>query len=237
MHNIYVIEHPDHVITVYYFSPDCEQEKIGTMMREGILWFEKLGMTIPEGEDIDEELLGMCCSRPLMPLWHFHNQSQYFMALDHAEQLLAAGSEYSWMSGRREYGARVSLRFGRVLAELVCLPYDHWRSPPDRITVPLYIQETMIGPLCALSVDPEDLAYADCDWRECLGSAQANIVEKGIVDVRLDDAFRLVRKCSSPMLLVSHCVPPLYIPRDWLEREVAAFRARSSGKCRNPTIN
>jgi hypothetical protein len=95
---IYVIEHPDHVVTVHYFSPDSEKEEIGTMTREGILWFEKLGITVP-GDWSDEKLLAMCCSRPLIPLWHFHNQGEYFMALDHAEQLLAAGSEYNWMSG------------------------------------------------------------------------------------------------------------------------------------------
>ena len=92
---IYVIEHPDHVITVHYLSPDSEKEILGKMLREGILSVEKLGITRPPSDWVDENVLLMHCGRPLIPLWHWLNDGEYFMTVDHAEKLLAAGgSEY-----------------------------------------------------------------------------------------------------------------------------------------------
>ena len=84
----------------------------------------------------------------------------------------------------------------------------------------------MIHPICELSVDPHDLAWAECDWRECLGSVEANVVRNIALEVRMDDASVLVADCSRPMLMVSQCLPPTYIPREWLEKAVSTVRRR-----------
>jgi len=154
------------------------------------------------------EVMPPGCSRPLIPLRHAFNEPWVFMPLDHAEKLLLTGSpDYNGMS-QVECGRRVFLRFGSISTEVVCTPYDHcdWRVH-DSVTVPMYIQENMIRPICTLSVDPNDLAYAECDWREFLGSVHVNVIGKETVDVRMDDANRLncrrTKRLRAPSKLIN----------------------------------
>lgn len=161
----------------------------------------------------------MHCSRELIALHHEYNDCEYFLALDAAERLLAGGrSDYSWTS-QLASTLRVFLRFSRQppALELVFRPYDHFdEEHHEIISVPMYIQETMIRPTCTLSIDPDDLTYAECDWRAYLGTVQAPFTGADTVEVCVDDANRLVRRSSRPMLLLSQGLPTTYIPREWL---------------------
>jgi hypothetical protein len=216
---MYVVEHPNHICTLHALHPVDETAHLSELLKDGIIWFEKLGPT-NDAPWLIKELLDLArkCSRPLLHLPSICDDTESFVPLEQTQKLLHDNSsEYDW-TPRDEDGAHVFLRFSPAAVLLVRLPYERFADrTADRLCVPLYIQETMTQPICTLSVDPQDLTYAEGHWRECLGGVQANVVEKLTVDVSLEDVNRLVRKCSRPMLLVSHCLPPTYIPRHWLE--------------------
>jgi hypothetical protein len=223
---VYAIEHPDHIITLHHFWAGEEKHRIANMTQRGVLWVEKLGMTASPGARTDEQLVAMHCSRELIPLRNEENDVECFMALDAAERLLVGGGpDYSWLL--QSDCSNAFLRFGPGTAEIVLRPYDHFAGKhTDIVSVPMYIQEAMIHPTCTLSVDPDDLTYAECDWREYLGEVQAHVSGINLVDVRTDLASDLVGRCSRPMLLLSQFLAPMYIPREWLARAAPLRRRR-----------
>jgi hypothetical protein len=98
----------------------------------------------------------------------------------------------------------------------------------NKITVPLFIQETMIRPICTLSVDLYDEGYSEHDWRESLGDVEGEVTKPGSVDVPLSVVNDRVRECFRKMLLVSDQMAPKYIPRNWFENAVSLFNLRKS---------
>jgi hypothetical protein len=216
--SVYLLEHPDHVCTVHYFSPEEEEERMNWMRYLDILRFEKLGVVDHLRNGFDEEVaLVQRSSRPMVPLER--NDQRSYMSVDHAKKTLAAdSSDYTWMS-RRDSGSRVFIRFvpyfyPSLVFRSYCLA-DY--ETPKATTVPLFIQETMIRPICSLSIDSDDDTYSEYAWRESLGEVEAEVSHRGTMDVRLSDASDLIRECSRKMLLVSDQMAPKYIPRNWLE--------------------
>jgi hypothetical protein len=227
--SVYIIEHPDHVCKVHYFSSEEEEERMKTMRRRGILWFEKLGVVDDVRNGYDEEFAFIkTSSRPMLLLNHWLNDGKSFMSVDHAKKMLAAdSSDYSWMS-RRDSGNHIFIRFApyfypSLVFRSFCLG-DF--EIPKTTTVPLFIQETMIRPICSLSIVSDDDTYSVGDWRESLGEVEAEVNHPGIIDVRLSDASDLIRECSRKMLLVSDQIAPKYIPRGWLESHTVGSSIR-----------
>lgn len=158
----------------------------------------------------------------MLLLNHWLNDGNSYVSVDHAKKMAAAdSSDYSWMS-RRDSGNHTFIRFApyfypSLVFRSYCLA-DY--EIPKTTTVPLFIQETIIRPICSLSIVSDDDTYAECDWRKSLGEVAAEVNHPGIIDVRLTDAADLIRECSRKMLLVSDQMAPKYIPRNWLESTV-----------------
>jgi len=231
LYSVYLIEHPDHVCTVHYFPPEEEEKRLNWMRHLGILRFEKLGVVDHLRNGFDEEVaLVQRSSRPMLLLEHWLNDGRSYMSVDHAKKMLAAdSSDYSWMSGR-DSGNHAFIRF---------VPYFYpslvFRSYcvadfeiPTTTPVRLFIQETMIRPICSLSIVSDDDTYSKGDWRESLGEVAAEVGHPGIIDVRLSDVSDLITECSRKMLLVSDEMAPKYIPRNWLESAVSNLDLRRS---------
>jgi hypothetical protein len=230
--SVYIVEHPDHVCTVYYFEPDEAKQKMEDLRRFGILWFEDLGVVDHHPSRENGELLVFLkkSSRPMLFFDDPSNESFSFMAVDHAKKMLAVdSSNYDWI-GRGDSGSHIFVRFGtHSYPALIFRPYCIGdRQAPNKITVPLFIQETMIRPISTLSVDLYDEAYSEYDWRESLGEVEAEVTKPGTVDVPLSVVNDRVRKCSRKMLLVSDQMAPKYIPRNWFENAVSLFNLRNS---------
>jgi len=98
----------------------------------------------------------------------------------------------------------------------------------DRLSVPQYNSSTpaflRFGP--HLMTDSEySHGLSEVFWSEKLGYVQAEVDRNDSLNVRLEHINVLVRSCSRQMLLVSGCMPPLYIPRKSLERLVRAYKS------------
>jgi hypothetical protein len=227
--SVYLMEHPDHVCTVHYFSPEEEEKRLNWMRHLGILRFEKLGVVDHLRNGFDEEVaLVQRSSRPMLLLER--NDGRQYMSVDHAKKMLAAdSSDYSWMS-RRDSGNHAFIRFvpyfypSLVFRSYCVADYEIPTTTPVR----LFIQETMIRPICSLSIVSDDDTYSKGDWRESLGEVEAEVGHPGIIDVRLRDVCDLITECSRKMLLVSDEMAPKYIPRNWLESAVSNLDFRGS---------
>jgi hypothetical protein len=219
---VYAVEHPNHICDVFF--PPITDENIfkKKCLDNGAVWIERLCTVNTSLHEDEEVLLTRHCSREMISLYHELNGGPHFLPSDVAEKLLETGrSEWGWMQGQ-SYGPDTVLFFPpHHDPDQIVHPYDErWLRDARAGTVDLFIQDAMVRPICTLSVDKNDLRHADCDWRECLGTVQANHVGAGSVEVRLDDINVLVRQCSIPMVAMSQCMPPLYIPKKWLARAV-----------------
>jgi hypothetical protein len=232
LESVYIIEHPDHVCTVHYFKPEEAKQKMKDYLQYGILWFEDLGVMDrhPSRKHAELSVVSTKSSRPMLFFDDPSNDSSFFMAVDHAKKMFAIdSSDYDW-SGRVNSVSQIFVRFGtHSYPALIFRPYcmGDWRLL-NKITVPFFIQETMIQPICTLSVDLYDEAYSECYWRESLGEVEAEVIKPGCVDVPLSIVNDRVRKCSRKMLLVSDQTAPKYIPSDWLGSAVLDANLRIS---------
>jgi hypothetical protein len=158
----------------------------------------------------------------------------YYLPFEHAERLIASdrGNSIGVFVPRYNSSPPAFLRFGSHPTELVFPGYERGAEERPKLAVPLYIQET-VSPLCSVVTDFEYIfGFDDVLWSEKLGYVQAEVDRNDSLNVRLEHINGLVRSCSREMLLVSECMPPVYIPRKTLECLVQEYRtscADSSG--------
>jgi hypothetical protein len=226
-HALYIVEHPDH-LCLFYLVPFEEEEREFRRAREGI-WSERLGEISSrstgffDASEIHD--LVRRCSRPMLLL--SDADTEYYLAVDHADRLLApdGGSRDRLSVPQYNSSTPAFLRFGPHLTELVFPGYEGDAEPRQTLSAPLYMQET-IPPVCTLMTDSEySHGLSEVCWSEKLGYVQAEVDRNDSLNVRLEHINVLVRSCSRQMLLVSGCMPPLYIPRKSLERLVRAYKS------------
>ena len=215
---VYAVEHPDHICDVYFPLITEEDNFKKKWIDKGAVWLERL-CTVNSFQDEDEEvLLARYCSRRMISLYHYLHGEEHFLPFDVAEKLLEVGrSDWGWMPDK-SYGPSTVLRFPKNAdPEVIVRPYDgRWERNVLSGRVDLFIQHALVRPTCTLSVDENDLRHADCDWRECLGTVQANHLADDVVEVRLDNINELIHQCSVPMVAMSQSMPPSFIPQQWL---------------------
>jgi hypothetical protein len=224
---VYAIEHADHLCDVRYISLDREAIFLETLPRQSPIWFERLCTVNSESTHDEIQLLARYCKRRMIPMQNERGVDCYhYLAFEYAQELLCNGrSEWGWVT-TNAFGVDTVMRFGRGGdPELVVRPHIRDWTPfgpwHDTVTTNVYIQETMVPPACTLSVSGCDPRHAECNWRECLGEVPADVIMHGVFEVRLDDINRIIHESSKPVIALSHCMPPTYIPKEWLEKEFA----------------
>jgi len=224
---LYIVEHPDNLCLSYLVRFE-EEEREFRRAREGV-WSERLGeiSSLSTGSfdttEIDD--LVRRCSRPMLLLSDL--DPVYYLAVDHADRLLAAdgGSRDRLSVPQYKSSAPAFLRFGPHPTELVFPGYERDGEPRPTLSAALYMQE-IIPPVCTLMTDCEySRGLSEFFWSEKLGYVQAEVDRNDSSNVRLEHINELVQSCSRQMLLVSMCMPPLYIPRKSLERLVRAYKS------------
>lgn len=221
---VYVVEFANHLCSVCSISNEEEERFKSESRNRGATWTQRLCTTKKDEKNDPEDLLLRHCSRLMIPLHHDLNvMGLHFLALDVAQKVLRVERpEWGWTPGQN-YGPDIVLRFApHEDPELIVHPYQFWDDRAiRRAMVDVFIQETMVRPICTVSVHEYDLRRSDGDWRERLGTVPAHRLTPDVVEVRLDDINNLVRQCSRPMVSISQCMPPLYVPREWLAVSVA----------------
>ncbi len=223
-HALYIVEHPDH-LCLSYMVPFGEEEREFLRAREGI-WSEKLAEISSDLFDTtDIHDLVRRCSRPMLLISDIFRV--YYLPIDHADKLLApnGGDSDRLCVPQNNSSMGAFLRFGPHPTELVFPGYERDVEQRQTVSAPLYMQET-IPPLCTLMTDSEySRGFSEFFWSEKLGYVQAEVDRNDSLNVRLEHINELVQSCSRQMLLVSMCMPPLYIPRKSLERLVRAYKS------------
>jgi hypothetical protein len=230
----YIVEHPDHLCLLHLPLEDEEKE---FCQAHGGIWAERLGeITSSSGSFTGTELRNLTrrCSRPMLLL--SEGDMDYYLPFDHADRLIASDlNSVGSFVPRYTSSPPAFLRFGPHPTELVFPGYERDAEERPKLSVPLYIQES-VPPLCSVVTDFEYISGLDDElWSEKLGYVQAEVDRNDSLNVRLEDVNESVRSCSRQMLLLSECMPPLYIPRKSLERLVRAYKSGRAATIAHPS--
>jgi len=222
---LYIVEHPDHLCQHSLFPLEEEKEGVRWAQAEGI-WLEKLGEISGSSEGYFDSFemgdLTRRCSRPML----FLSDVDAGLLSPGRLCLQTSRTRRSWRQVVRPQNISSSpafLRFGPHPTELVFPGYERDAAPREILSAALYMRET-IPPICTLMTDYEyNFGLFEYLWSEKLGYVQAEVDRNDSLNVRPEHINELVRSCSRQMLLVSVCMPPMYIPRTSLQRLVQEY--------------